>query len=158
MKHDKVMMETAHLWAKESYCKRRQVGCVIAKDGRIISIGYNGTVSGVENVCEKKCISCTGTGFYSELQESCNVCGGIGVVTNDLVMHAEQNALMFSTKNGISTDGCTAYVTTSPCEHCSKLLASAGIVRVVYDDEYKKIGGIDMLKSIGVKVEKYSEI
>jgi dCMP deaminase len=157
MKYDKVMMETAHLWAKESYCKRRQVGCVIAKDGRIISIGYNGTVSGVDNICEGECPSCNGTGFYPELQENCILCSGKGLITNDLVMHAEQNSLLFCAKNGISTNGCTAYVTTSPCGHCSKLLASAGIVRVVYDDEYKQLGGLEMLKSIGVKVERYGK-
>jgi len=53
MKYDKSMMATAHIWAKESYCKRRQVGAVIAKENRILSTGYNGTVNKHENICEE---------------------------------------------------------------------------------------------------------
>jgi len=53
-KYDKTMLKTAELWAKESYCKRKQVGAVIAKDNRIVSIGYNGTVTGLENECEEQ--------------------------------------------------------------------------------------------------------
>ena len=51
-KYDKAMIETAFIWSKESYCRRKKVGAVIAKEGRIISIGYNGTISGFDNCCE----------------------------------------------------------------------------------------------------------
>ena len=51
-KYDKVMMETAKVWSKESYCTRLQVGAVLAKDGRVLSTGYNGTVTGCHNDCE----------------------------------------------------------------------------------------------------------
>ena len=50
------LMNTAKLWAKESYCKRKQVGAVLAKDDRILATGYNGTISGLENKCENEAI------------------------------------------------------------------------------------------------------
>ena len=51
--YDSSMMKTAFIWSKESYCIRKQVGAVISKEGRIISIGYNGTISGLDNCCEE---------------------------------------------------------------------------------------------------------
>ncbi|MFA6895336.1 MAG: CMP deaminase, partial [Bacteroidales bacterium] len=52
LQFDKSYLEMATVWAKNSYCKRRQVGALIVKDRMIISDGYNGTPSGFENVCE----------------------------------------------------------------------------------------------------------
>jgi len=175
MKYDEIMLKTAELWAEQSYCKRRKVGCVIAKDNRIVSIGYNGTLPGTPNECEGQFINCPNCGkkiTSKELQANpvgpykytyiCD-CGldiesdidyltSLPLVTNDLTLHAEQNALSFCTKNGIPTNDCTIYITTSPCEHCSKLLAASGIVKVVYRDEYKITKGLDLLKSLGIEV------
>ena len=50
-KFDQSYIEMAGVWAKNSYCKRRQVGALLVKDRMIISDGYNGTPSGFENVC-----------------------------------------------------------------------------------------------------------
>jgi len=175
MKYDEVMLETAELWASQSYCERRKVGCVIAKDGRIVSIGYNGTLPGTPNECEEQYTTCPncgrkhgvdeyksnpiGIGKYmikcecgTELHADNNFLSTLPLVTNNLTMHAEQNALSFCTKNGISTNGCTIYITTSPCEQCSKLLAASGIERVVYRDEYKITKGLDMLRSLDIEV------
>jgi len=61
MKYDKVMIETARIWAEQSYCKRRKVGAVVGKEGRILATGYNGTISGLKNECEDvfyKCPNC----------------------------------------------------------------------------------------------------
>ena len=57
-KYTKPMMETAHIWAKQSYCKRRQVGAVLEKDGRILATGYNGTISKMDNKCEDQYFEC----------------------------------------------------------------------------------------------------
>lgn len=130
-KFDERYLEMASVWAKNSYCKRRQVGALIVKDKMIISDGYNGTPSGFENVCEDE-----------------------NGVTKPYVLHAEANAISKVAKSGNSSQGATLYVTASPCIECSKLIIQAGIRRVVYRDEYRLTDGIDLLRRVGVEVEK----
>ena len=72
-------------------------------------------------------------------------------------VHAEMNAIAFAARNGRSTLGATIVVTTSPCEICSLLIAQAGIKRVVYLEEYRSTKGLDLLKSLGVEVIKYTQ-
>lgn len=130
-KFDRSYLEMAAVWAKNSYCKRRQVGALIVKDRMIISDGYNGTPSGFENVCEDD-----------------------NGVTKPYVLHAEANAITKVSKSGNSSDGATLYVTASPCLECAKLIIQAGIKRVVYNDEYRLTDGIDLLRRAGVECEK----
>ena len=131
MKFDQRYMEMAAVWAKNSYCKRLQVGALIVKDKMIISDGYNGTPSGFENVCEDE-----------------------SGATKPYVLHAEANAITKVAKSGNSSDGATLYVTASPCLECSKLIIQSGIRRVVYRDEYRLTDGIDLLRRAGIEVEK----
>lgn len=131
MKFDERYIEMAAVWAKNSYCKRRQVGALIVKDNMIISDGYNGTPSGFENVCEDE-----------------------NGVTKPYVLHAEANAITKVAKSGNSSAGGTLYVTASPCIECSKLIIQAGIRRVVYRDEYRLTDGVDLLRKAGIEVEK----
>ena len=129
-KFDQRYLEMAEIWAKNSYCKRRQVGALLVKDNMIISDGYNGTPSGFENVCEEN------------------------GVTKPYVLHAEANAISKIAKSGNSSLGATLYVTASPCIECSKLIIQSGIKRVVYKDEYRLTDGIDLLRRAGIEVEK----
>ena len=131
MKFDKRYMEMAAVWAKNSYCKRLQVGALIVKDKMIISDGYNGTPSGFENICEDE-----------------------SGATKPYVLHAEANAITKVAKSGNSSEGATLYVTASPCLECSKLIIQSGIRRVVYRDEYRLTDGIDRLRRAGIEVEK----
>ena len=131
-KYDLAYMRMAIEWSKLSYCQRKQVGALIVKDNMIISDGYNGTPSGFENSCE------TTEGE-----------------TKWYVLHAEANAILKLAKSNNSAEGATLYITLSPCRDCSKLIHQAGIVRVVYRDEYKDTSGIDFLKSANVEVEKF---
>ena len=133
-KFDSRYLEMAAIWAKNSYCKRRQVGALIVKDRMIISDGYNGTPAGFENICEDE-----------------------NGVTKPYVLHAEANAISKVDKSGNSSEGSTLYVTASPCLECSKLIIQAGIKRVVYRDEYRLTDGIDLLKRAGIEVEKIDE-
>jgi dCMP deaminase len=133
-KFDRRYLEMAEIWAKNSYCKRRQVGALIVKDRMIISDGYNGTPAGFENICEDE-----------------------NGVTKPYVLHAEANAISKVAKSGNSSEGSTLYVTASPCLECSKLIIQAGIKRVVYRDEYRLTDGIDLLKRAGIEVEKIDE-
>jgi dCMP deaminase len=129
-KFDQRYLEMAEIWARNSYCKRRQVGALLVKDNMIISDGYNGTPSGFENVCEEN------------------------GVTKPYVLHAEANAISKIAKSGNSSLGATLYVTASPCIECSKLIIQSGIKRVVYKDEYRLTDGIDLLRRAGIEVEK----
>lgn len=133
-KFDERYIEMATVWAKNSYCRRRQVGALIVKDKMIISDGYNGTPSGFENVCEDE-----------------------NGVTKPYVLHAEANAITKVAKSGNSSKGSTLYVTASPCIECSKLIIQAGISRVVYKDEYRLTDGVDLLRRAGIAVEKVDE-
>ena len=131
-KFDQRYLEMAEIWARNSYCKRRQVGALLVKDNMIISDGYNGTPSGFENVCEEN------------------------GVTKPYVLHAEANAITKVAKSGNSSEGATLYVTASPCAECAKLIIQAGIKRVVYRDAYRLTDGIDLLKRAGIEVEQSS--
>ena len=128
-KYDKAYLKMAQEWAKLSHCKRKQVAALIVKDKMIISDGYNGCPSGFENTCE---------------DEEGN--------TKWYVLHAEANAIMKVASSTQSCAGATLYVTLSPCTDCSKLIYQAGIVRVVYIDQYKDTTGIQFLKEAGVEV------
>ena len=130
-KFDTRYMQMAEIWAKNSYCKRRQVGALLVKDNMIISDGYNGTPSGFENICEDE-----------------------NGVTKPYVLHAEANAISKVAKSGNSSAGATLYVTASPCIECAKLIIQCGIKRVVYKDEYRLTDGIDLLARAGIEVEK----
>lgn len=130
-KFDDKYLQMAAVWAKNSYCKRRQVGALLVKDKMIISDGYNGTPSGFENVCEDE-----------------------NGVTKPYVLHAEANAISKVAKSGNSSAGATLYITASPCIECAKLIIQAGITRVVYKDEYRLLDGVELLKRAGIEVEK----
>jgi len=175
-KYDNVMLATASLWAKQSKCKRRQVGAVIARDGRIISVGYNGLPSGYtvdgEDVCEKQiavCPRCESADIlqYEDSDYRCSECDlrfsdhKVTLKTmHELVIHAEANAILFAAKEGISTRDCTLYVTTAPCSECAKMIIQSGITRVVYRDEYtngSRDDGLDLMRSVGIIIEKGSK-
>ena len=126
---DKHYLEMASIWSKNSYCQRRQVGALIVKDKMIISDGFNGTPSGFENDCEDD-----------------------NFKTKAYVLHAEANAITKVAKSGNNSCGATLYVTTSPCIECSKLIIQAGIVRVVYLNEYHNTDGLDLLKRADIEI------
>lgn len=128
---DRRYMEMALIWAQNSYCVRRQVGALLVKDKMIISDGYNGTPSGFENVCEDE----EGR-------------------TKPYVLHAEANAISKVAKSSNSSGGATLYVTSSPCMECAKLIIQAGIVRVVFLDNYHALDGIHLLQRAGIEILK----
>lgn len=134
MKYDKQLMATAFVWAEASHCKKKKVGAVISKDNRIISVGYNGTPIGDINICED-----------------------INNKTIPTVIHAEANALMFAARNGISTNGCSLFITTSPCIECAKLIIQSGIKEIVFSELYKNNDGIDLLEKNRIIVRQVSK-
>ena len=128
-KFDQRYLEMARIWAKNSYCTRRQVGALVVKNNMIISDGYNGTPSGFENVCEDD-----------------------NGITKPYVLHAEANAITKLARSSNNSEGATIYITASPCIECAKLIIQAGIKRVVYGEKYRLTDGIELLQRAGIEV------
>lgn len=112
---DEYFMDIAQTVSSRATCDRLHVGCVIVKDKRIVSTGYNGSVTGQQH--------CDEIGHYYNEQGRC-------VRT----IHAEQNAILYSNREELQ--GSTAYVTHQPCENCAKLLVQSGVSRIVYKHKY----------------------
>lgn len=144
---DDIFMELAVNLAKRSHCIKRHVGAVLAKDTRIISIGYNGPPSGTHN-CDEEWPK---DGCPRSSKGSCS-----------LAIHAEQNAILYAVKNKTAVEGSTLYVTLSPCLPCARMIYTMGIEKIVYlrsYAEYKGITideGLEFLDRFGVRTEKYS--
>jgi len=139
-------MELAVNLAKRSHCIKRHVGAVLAKETRIISIGYNGPPSGTHN-CDEEWPE---KGCPRDSKGGCS-----------LAIHAEQNALLYAVKNKASVEGSTLYVTLSPCLACARIIYTMGISRVIYLKSYAEFKGlsldegIDFLQRFGVDAIKY---
>lgn len=123
-------MDTAKRFAQCSTAKRLQVGAVIVKDDRIISIGYNGTPAGWDNCCE----------FEGK--------------TKPEVLHAEANALTKLARSTESGEGASLFITHSPCMDCAKLIAQSGISEVYYDQVYRCDDGLEFLRKCGIPIIK----
>lgn len=136
---DVMYLKIAGLIAEQSYCTKRHVGAIIVKDGAIISTGYNGTISGFENVCE----------YRNEAGE---------LKTKPDVLHAEANAIIKVACSTISTEGATIYVTCSPCIECAKLIIQSKIARVVYNTMFSKLEGLELLQKANVVCEQITEL
>jgi dCMP deaminase len=132
-------MDVAARFASLSSAKRLQVGAIVVKDDRIISIGYNGMPSGWTNECE-------------EWVEDGDL--GSGWKTKPEVIHAESNAISKLAKSTESGDGATMFVTHAPCVHCAKLIYQSGINNVFYRNSYRDTDGIEFLEKSGISVTK----
>lgn len=126
-------MRAAYVYADLSYCDRRKVGCVIVKDDRIVSIGYNGTPAGHDNCCE----NADGT-------------------TKSEVIHAEANAIKKIRRSFPDLlEGSTCFVTTVPCPECAEMIIDAKIAHVAYVERRRtKPDGVNELVKNGITVEQ----
>jgi len=143
---DEIFMNLAHDLAKRSHCVKAQVGAVLAKDTRIISIGYNGPPAGTHN-CDEEWPE---TGCPRDARGSCS-----------LALHAEENAILYGVKNGARLEGATLYTTLSPCLPCARLIFSAGITKVYFQKSYAEYKGlpfdegVEFLNRFGVLAAKF---
>ena len=144
---DQIFMNLATDLAQRSHCVKAQVGAVLTKDTRIISIGYNGPPAGTHNCDEEWPV----TGCPRDSKNSCS-----------LALHAEENAILYAVKNGASLEGSTLYLTLSPCLPCARIIYSSGIKKVFYLNsyaEYKGLSsdeGVDFLNKFGVEAYKFA--
>jgi dCMP deaminase len=147
---DSIYMDLAQSLALRSHCTRAQVGAVLTKDTRIISIGYNGPPQGTHN-CDED--------FHEE-----GGCPRDSKGSCSLALHAEQNAILYASKNGASIEGSTIYVTLSPCISCARIIYSMKIKRVIYLNSYAAYKGlasdegVDFLRTFGVEVISYQDL
>ena len=143
---DEIYMELAEKLALRSHCVKAQVGAVLTKDTRIISLGYNGPPAGTHN-CDQEWPE---HGCPRDSKGSCS-----------LALHAEQNAILYASKNNVSIHDCTLYVTLSPCIACARVIFTIGIKKVFYIHSYAQYKGlpsdegVDFLRKFGVEVVQY---
>jgi len=126
-------MDCAVRFSQLSTAKKLQVGAIIVKDDRIISIGYNGMPSGWTNECE---------------HETEN-----GLITKDEVIHAEANAIAKLAKSSESGQDSVMFCTHTPCIHCAKMIYTSGIKKVYYKEQYRSTDGLEFLQKCNVTFE-----
>lgn len=142
---DEYFMSLAELASERSTCLSRHVGAVIVQDRNSISTGYNGPAAGVKH-CEELggCIRRAMPDYQSgKYLEYCPA------------SHAEQNAIAFAAKHGISTNGATIYVTDSPCKDCMNSIINSGITRIVYGGKYNAALSERIAEEANVEVESF---
>lgn len=116
---DQYFIQIAHVVAERSTCDRAHVGCVLVRDKQILTTGYNGSCKGLEH--------CDDAGHLL-------IDGGC-----QRTIHAEINAIIQAARHGVSTEGAQAFITHFPCLSCAKALINAGITRIVYTNDYRRI-------------------
>lgn len=153
----KLFIDMAALVAGQSTCTRLQVGAVMVREGRVISIGYNGVPS-KQLHCDdyfKAEYEKSYKDKYSSWEEfikSAEFKDLHGKFSNENELHAEQNAILFAAKNGIATGKSSLYITLSPCINCAKIIISAGIEKVYYKELYDRSQeGVVLLMKNGVE-------
>lgn len=135
---DEYFMQIARTVATRATCPRLSVGCVLVREHRILTTGYNGAPRGVAHCTEAGCM-----------------------LVNDhcaRATHAEANAIVQGALHGVSLAGSIAYCTHQPCVNCSKLLISAGVQKIIYDVGYPDPVASELLAEAGVAVAQFSTL
>jgi dCMP deaminase len=128
---DDYFKEIVQVTAKRSPCHRLQVGCLLIKNNRIVSQGYNGYLPGCEHIS-----------IIRDNHEQATV-------------HAEQNAICDCSKRGVSCEDCIAYITHYPCIICCRILLASGIKKIKYIHDYKNDELVEYFcKNMNVIIEK----
>ena len=162
LKHKIAHMKSAFNYAQCSTAERLKVGCIIVKNDRIISIGYNGMPSGWNNCCEQKQYSPWPDAPYINEKEIWHLfplrdeIGKYNLITLPEVLHAESNAIAKLARSTESGENASAFITHQPCLDCAKLLYQSGIVEVYYCLPYRLDTGVKFLQQCNVTVERLS--
>jgi len=131
-------MDVAKRFADLSHARRLNVGAIVVKDDRIVSIGYNGMPAGWDNNCEDEIKWPNGDVKY--------------LTTKEEVLHAEANAITKLARSHESGEGASIFITHSPCIECAKLIYQSGIKDVYFGENYRDTKGIDFLKASNINV------
>jgi len=132
---DSYFMKIALAVSERSTCDRALVGCVMVREKRILTTGFNGSPAG---------------------QPHCDDVGHLLVEDHCVrTIHAETNAIIQAALHGVSTKGCTCYVTHFPCINCAKALINSGIIRLVYNVAYRQDpNAVEFLRMAGVEISQ----
>ena len=144
-KFKRAYMQTAQTFAGLSSARRLQVGAIVVKDDRIISIGYNGMPAGWDNNCEDETVELY-SGYEGAIHRTV-------LKTKPEVLHAESNCIAKLAKSNESGLGADLFVTHAPCLQCAKLIYQSGISHVYYSERYRDDAGIKFLEKSGVTIE-----
>jgi dCMP deaminase len=147
-------MDVAERFAKLSTAKRLQVGAIVVKDDRIISIGYNGMPAGWTNDCEYKHYVFGNVPMDPWLFKEEDSNQFYLLKTKPEVIHAEANAIAKLAKCSDSGEGSMMFLTHAPCIDCAKQIYTAGIKKVYYRDSYRDTQGVDFLTNCDIMVEQ----
>lgn len=160
---DELFLQMAELVSKRGTCNRLWVGCVIVKDKRVVSIGYNGSAPGEPHCLDDGCLfhmECKCGHKWIGVDTHCTFtpnCGPNSYVSTKSgcirTIHGEANAIAWAAREGVSVKGATIYLTHDPCRDCSKLIASAGIIKVVFRNLYGRVPGTGTLENQGIEVQ-----
>jgi dCMP deaminase len=131
---DEYFMKIAETVASRATCDRKHVGAVIERGRNILATGYNGSVAGLEH--------CDEVGHMME--------DGHCVRT----IHAEANAIIQAARNGARIEDASIYVTASPCWQCFKMIANAGLKRVVFREFYRDPRIFEFAQRLGIELVK----
>jgi dCMP deaminase len=130
---DTYFMEIARVVASRATCDRKHVGAVLVRERTILSTGNNGSIRGLPH--------CDEAGHMME--------GGHCVAT----IHAEANAILQAARNGVRIEGSDIYTTASPCWPCFKLIANAGLHRIVYGEFYRDERIFEYSAKLGIALQ-----
>ena len=147
-KWDIRFMEMAHVIAGWTSCfmPGRSIGCVIVKDKRIMTTGYNGAPAGLKTCKERgEC-----------MRRKLNIASGTRAELC-YAIHAEQNAIIQAATLGQSIEGATIYITHQPCIICAKMIINAGIRRIVVKEGYPDEMSVGILQEAGLKIVMLGE-
>ena len=138
---DEYFLKIASVVAERSTCRRHHIGAVSVRDKHILTTGYNGAPSGLQDCLELGCLRDEMNIPSGERQE---VCRGI---------HAEQNVIIQAALHGVSLEGSTIYATHTPCVLCAKMLVNAKIKRFVSFGKYSDDAFLDLFRDAGIELE-----
>lgn len=128
-----MLTDIATVVSRRSTCPRKSVGAIIVREGRVLSMGYNGAPAGLPHCHDVGCLV-----------------GPDGGCTR--TQHAEANAIAFAARHGIATNGAELWTTVSPCPSCAKLIINAGITDVYFMEQYRLREGLDTLVAAKVRI------
>jgi dCMP deaminase len=152
-----MLISVAEVVRQRSTCLRGQVGVVIAQNGRIVAMGYNGAPPGMPHCTEVGCDELT---IYEapdpEDKNERRSPGRKVELGCQRAIHAEANAIAWAARAGVSVSGGTMYTTHSPCQNCAMLIVSCGIATVHYVRPYRA-ERLDILEAGRVKVSQFRE-
>lgn len=139
---DEYFLKIAAVVAERSTCRRHHIGAVAVRDKRILTTGYNGAPSGVQDCLELGCLRDEQDIPSGERHEICRA------------VHAEQNVVIQGSLHGVSLEGATVYCTHTPCVLCAKVLVNAKIDRFVSYKDYADDAFIELFEKADIQFDQ----